>query len=1083
MMKINYAYRLVVPLIRRCGFLLVPFLMAISAMAYPQHKLTVTLENAELARLFRIIQQETNYQFIYSNEDLAGAPLITVRAVDEPIERILAESFKGTGLNYRISDHTIIVSKPAVPLQREVTGRVTSVQGEPLEAVTVTVKGTAVATTSDAQGNYRISVPPDGQVLVFTSIGFEPLEIPLNARALVNAQMQEVVSDLDEVVVIGYGTQTRKQVTGAISSVSGSQITKQPVLTPAQGLQGLTPGVQIIASGQPGTQPRVQIRGLNTILTNENPLYVVDGVLTEDITNVNNADVVSVDVLKDGAAAIYGSRAANGVVLITTRQGATGKVKVNLDTYTGFRQMINKVQMADSRFYAIYTDEARAYDNQAPIFDPDTIVHNTDWYDEISRNGLLQNHNVTLSGGSEDVKYLFSAGYFGDEGILKGADFSRISLRSNNEFRIADFLKFGNVLNVAVSKTDNKPNSAFTDAYRAGSSAPVRFPDGNYGFISELSVANPVAALELANDFSNSQRYQGNVFGELTLLPGLTFRSAWGFDRTTGDSQNYIPVYGYGIFTHPISELFVGENKRFYWVWDNILNYNRQFGDHSLSAMVGHTAERDRGRGLIIRATNVPAERHLWYISQGDPTVTVDPADVTGFNLQRRSLFGRVNYSFLDKYNLSGVLRRDGSSAFPENQQWGTFYSVAGSWIISSERFMENASWIDYLKLRAGYAKLGNDGISRLVNNELSQLLAITQTSPYGFPNGLASGITFDQIKDALATWEATEGVDAGLEFGLLDSRLTGEVSYYNKVTNAYIRVPTPPFVDPNGILSPAADVRNRGVELALGWNERNNEQFNYRLGFNVTLNRNNVDEVRGGIDLPEGGLGNGEITTRTIEGQPIGSFWVYQVDGIYQTQAEIDGSPHFEGTMPGDFRYTDINNDGSLDSRDRIYVGSYQPRFYYGVNGGFTWKQLDFSIDCYGNAGNKVYNGKKGVRFGNDNIEASREARWTPSNTNTTEPRASNSIPKPSTYFVESGSFFRINNITLGYTLPQSFISRAAMSNARIFVTAQNPVISKRFSGFSPELPGSNAMNSGIELSVYPTLATYMVGVNINFK
>jgi hypothetical protein len=390
---------------------------------------------------------------------------------------------------------------------------------------------------------------------------------------------------------------------------------------------------------------------------------------------------------------------------------------------------------------------------------------------------------------------------------------------------------------------------------------------------------------------------------------------------------------------------------------------------------------------------------------------------------------------------------------------------------------------VDYLKIRGGYAKLGNDGISRIVNNELATLTSVTISNPYGLPGGLVSGITIDQIKDAQASWETTKSVDLGIEFGLLNRKLTGEVSYYNKITSAYIRVPTPGFADPNGFLAEAADVRNKGFEFSLGWKNNVSKDFSYRIGGNATINKNNVDKVRGGIDLTEGGLGNGQVTTSTVEGRPIGSFWVYEVAGIFQTLAEVNSSPIITGTKPGDFRYTDVNKDGSIDARDRIFVGAYQPKFYYGITGGVNWKQLDFSIDCYGNAGNKLYNGKKAVRFGNENVEASRADRWTPTNPSTTEYRASNQIPVPSTYFVESGSFFRINNVTIGYTLPGTVSDKAFMSKARIFVSAQNPLISKKFSGFSPELPGSNALNSGIELSVYPTTATYMIGVNVNFK
>lgn len=967
--------------------------------------------------------------------------------------------------------------------QETIRGKVIDKDGSPMVGVTVQLKGSSFRTSTDEQGNFEIKTNSTQDVLMFSYIGYESQEIAIDD--LPESHIIRLIQGqnyFEEVVVVGYGKQSRKTVTGAISSVNSEQITKQPVLSPAQALQGQAPGIQVVSSGEPGSQPRVQIRGLNTILTNENPLYVVDGVLTDDITNVNSADIVSIDILKDGAAAIYGSRAANGVILITTKQGMQGKLAINITSYAGFRQLMNQVKMADATFYAKYTDEAREYDQQPPIFNSGIFDADTDWYNEITRKGAIQNHAVNLSGGNENARYFFSAGYFQDQGVLRKGDFERISLRSNNEFVLTKFLKIGNVLNVNIANGQPMPTSAFNDAYRSAPTVPVRDASGGFGFLNELDVENPVAMLEYTRIYDKNQRFQGNLFAEAQLIEGLSFRSVWGFDKLYGDNQDYKPFYKYGTQSRSVSELYLKEKNKFYWVWDNILSYTKQIDKSVFDLTLGHSTEQDKGRETRIRATNVPEDRNLWYLSKGDPTISINPTDDIGYNVQRQSVFFRANYSYNNKYNISGVLRRDGSSAFPANQKWGTFYSISGSWLLSEEAFLKDISTIEYLKLRGGYTVLGNDGISRLVNNELAELLAITQTNPYGFPGGLLQGITFDQIKDAQASWETTKGIDAGIEFGLLNSRLSGEIGYYNKLTNAYIRVPTPPFVDPNGILSRAADVRNSGIELSLNWRNKVNENLNYHFGGNATFNKNNVDAVRGGIDLIEGSLGNGESVTKTVLDQPIGSFWVYQTDGIYQTQQEIDNSAHFDGSMPGDFRYKDINNDGTLDSRDRIFVGSYQPKFYYGFNAGITWKYIDFSIDTYGNYGNKVYNGKKGVRFGNENIEASRIDRWTLQNPTNLEPRASNSIPRPSTYFVESGSFFRINNITLGYTFPKTMFSKG-IDRLRLFITAQNPLIIKEFSGFSPELPGTNAMNSGIELGVYPTISTYMFGLNINFK
>jgi TonB-dependent starch-binding outer membrane protein SusC len=1047
--------------------------------------ITLDVKDKEISKVLSIVEKQTDFRFLFNSRLKDLQQKVTLNVENTDINGVLLQIFTGTALSYKILNNNLVAIRSNDPGEQDikVSGRITNDGGEPLAGVSVAIKGTRTGTTTDNNGDFSITVP-ENAVLVFSIVGYGAKEVAVNGQQLINVSLIQSTQKLDEVVVVGYGTQRRKSVTGAISRINGDELRKQPLLTPVQGIQGLAPGIQITGTSEPGKQPRVTIRGLNTILTNENPLYVVDGVLTDDITNVNNSDVLSVDVLKDGAAAIYGSRAANGVILITTKRGKSGKAHVSFDAYTGFRKLTNIVKMADRKLYLDYNNEARAYDGN-PVLTTLDGTANTDWFKTITRKGPLQNYDLSINGGNDGVTYLFSVGYLKDKGVLVGAAYDRITLRSSNEYKASKFIKFGNTVNASIVSSNNKSSAVFNDAYRASPATPIKDATGNYGYQPGLSAAgNPLANLELTNDFTKSQRYQGNVYGEVTLMKGLTFRSSWGFDKFNSNQTDYRPVYSYGTFSHTQSELFLTEANRFYWVSDNILNYKKKIGsDHSIDLTLGHSAEKDRGKGIKLRSTNVPAERNLWYITQGDPGITYVADGTRGNLLQRKSLFGRANYSYKDKYNVSGVLRRDGSSAFPDNQKSGTFYSVAASWVISEESFMKNIKAFDYLKLRGGYAKLGNDGISRIVNNELATLTSVTITDPYGFSGGLVSGITFNQIKDAAASWETTKSTDVGLEFGLLNKRLTGELSYYNKLTGAYIRVPTPPFVDPDGILSPAADVRNKGFEFSLGWNDDVSKTLSYHIGGNLTANKNVVENVKGGINVREGGLGNGEFTTSTVKGQPIGSFWVYQAEGLFQTQAEVDAAAHVTGARPGDIRLTDINKDGFIDERDRVFVGSYQPKFYYGINGGVNWNNFDFTLDCYGNAGNKIFNGKKAVRFGNENVEAARGSRWRTGATGTSEYRASNEIPKPSTYFIESGTFFRINNITLGYTLPSSVVNRAFMSSARIFVGAQNPLISKKFSGFSPELPGSNALNSGIELSVYPTSATYMIGININFK
>jgi TonB-dependent starch-binding outer membrane protein SusC len=1063
-----------------------------SAKSYSQERITLKLQSAELRTALRQIEKKSSLRFLYNDQVISAHQKVDINANNALVTEILDGMLIETNLTYKVLENNLVVitQKDFLVQETKVAGKVTGPDGQAVPAVTVKIKGSNVATSTGSDGLYSITAP-DGATLVFSSVGYETEEVIVGGRSEINISLKTSSKKLDDIVVIGYGTQRRKAVTGAISRITGDELSKQPVLTPIQGIQGLAPGIQVIGSSQPGTQPLVRIRGINGILTKADPLYVVDGVITDDIKNVNNSDVQSVDILKDGAAAIYGSRAANGVVLITTKRGRAGKAKINFNTSFGFRTLNNKVKLADRNLYLQYSHEALYYDSLAnPTANNSTYLNtldatsNTDWFKEINRKGPIQNYNLSVSGGTETVTYLFDVSYLNDKGIIKDADYDRVTLRLNNEYKLASFLKLGNVITAAISKSTNKPNGVFTDAYRSSPAAPVKTPDGNWGYQPGVSaVGNPVANIELTNDYSRDQRYQGSFYADLTIMKGLSFRNSWSFDRPTGDQVIYSPVYQFGPFQNTNSTLEKTNRERFYWTLENLINYTKSIDKHSIGATLGHTSEKDRSYSFKYRAKDVPNNRNLWYATQGNGTITFDPANELAFNLQRESYFGRLNYSYNDRYNVSGVLRRDASSAFPTGNKWGTFYSVGASWIISEESFLQGVKGIDYLKLRGSYAKLGNDEISRVTNNELSQLISVSTTDPYGFPSVLVTGFTYNKIRDALATWETTKATDIGLEFGLFSRKLTGEIAYYNKITNAYIRVPTPSFVDPDGTLQQAADVRNKGVELSLTWADKRTSGIGYRLGANATFNTNNVENVRGGIDVTEGGLGNGEITTRTTKGEPIGSFWLYQTDGIFQTQGDVEKYPHVTGTLPGDFKFIDTNGDGVIDARDRVYVGSYQPKFYYGLSGSVNWKQFDISIDCYGNAGNKVYNGKKAVRFGNESIEASRAGRWTASSASNTEPRASNSIPKPSTYFLESGSFFRVNNITIGYSLPTKTIEKAYLSSARIFFTAQNPIISKKFSGYSPELPGTNALNSGIELSVYPTTATYLFGISVSFK
>lgn len=973
---------------------------------------------------------------------------------------------------------------------------VDSLDGTPIPGVSVLVKGTTQGTQTDANGNYSINAAPDA-TLTFSFVSYNRQEIPVNNQTLINVKLASANQELEQVVVVGYGTQKRSQIVGSVSSVKSEEITKQPVLTAAQGLQGKATGVQINTSGQPGSQPQVRIRGVGSITGNQNPIYVVDGVITDDITNINNSDIASLEVLKDASAqAIYGSRAGNGVILVTTKSGQSGKMNISVNAYAGFRNMTNKVEMANATSYATYTNEAiinGTAEGETPelLFDPNNLpTQTTDWMDEITRQGLVHNYDLGISGGSEKTTYYFSAGYFGDQGILKGSKYDRFNARLNNEYKLAPILSVGHNLTITYSKSDNIPGSVFSSAYRMSPAASVRNADGSYGYQSGLNVGNPVASIDYTNDYTNTLRLQGNGYITLKPIEGLTLRSDFNFDKTDGDGLQYAPVYTvFSAQQNNRSRLNVLDNSRFYYIWNNQATYSKTVAEkHEINATLGYSFERDRATRSNIQVLDVPNQRNLWYISQGDvSTITIDPNNnANGGDLVRRqSIFGRLTYTYNNRYNISGSLRRDGSSSFPVNNKWGTFYSIGGSWNIGEEGFMENQELFDYLRLRVGYGKVGND-IS-ISGNNLAALQGVSQTGyyPYGFPDfDPALGISYNQIRDAGASWETTKGIDAGLEFGLIEGKLSGSFGYYNKLTDAYVPVTIPSlFGDADRtVYSQAARVRNSGFEAALNWDNRVNDDFSYRFGANITFNKNIVDEVDGNLRLQGGSLGNGQIVTMTQVGEPVGSFWVYQVEG------------HDE---QGNFTYLDVNADGVIDDNDRVFAGSYQPKAYYGFNAGFNYKQWDFSFDLYGNLGNKIFNGKRAVRFGNDAVEQEVfENRWTASTPNATGPAASNTIPRPSTYYIESGNFLRINNITLGYTLNSEKWAFLKDSKLRFFATAQNPLVFTSYSGFTPEIGGAtsgniseadkrnagSAINSGIELDVYPIYSTYMFGLNLTF-
>ncbi|PRY49947.1 TonB-linked SusC/RagA family outer membrane protein [Arcticibacter pallidicorallinus] len=979
-----------------------------------------------------------------------------------------------------------------------VKGRVTDVaNGETLIGVSIKVKGAAQGTSTDANGAFTITVAPNA-TLVFTYIGFEPAEVPVNNQTTLTVTMKTSASALEEVVVVGYGTQRKSDVTGSVAKIKGADIASQPVLAATQAIQGRVAGVQIISSGDPNALPTVRIRGTGTMKGGANPLYVVDGIITEDIRNINNADIVSMDILKDASAtAIYGMRAANGVLLITTKKGKQGKMVISYDAHTGVKEAANLVDMAGPAQYAGYLNEANVYYGSGDeLITTDQIANgaNTDWYDAILKKGFQQNHNLSLSGGTEDLTYFFSAGYLSDAGIIETNNFNRFTLRSNNEYNATKWLKLSSLISFSRLNNRGVDLGAFNVAYRAAPYIASKVND-LYGNTSlSNNVGNPLLSLEKVDNRTLGNRLQGSFALDVKPVSWLSLRSSFGVDldflRSTNYGYQFANVGANSVFLteggnqlRDKSDLTVISNNATKWVWDNTATFNKIFDKHSVNVLVGVTSEYYRFNGLEGKRVNVPADRDQWYLGAGSTTGATN--NNTGDKWARNSYISRLNYAYDNRYLLTATFRADGTSRFPSSNRWGYFPSVGLGWNIAEEDFMKGQKTLTTFKIRGSWGKVGNDQIN---TNVYFPIAAINL--PYFYDGVEYSGIAFDQLPDRNVKWETTEEYDLGLDYGFINNRLTGEIDYYHKkTTDALIDIRIPAILGDADALytTNAATFTNRGLEFGIHWTDKINDNWSYNIGGNVSYNKNEITGLNGGQALVEGNIGGNQgNVTRSDNGQPIGSFYIYEATGIFQDAEEIAASAQ-KDARPGDLRYRDLGGpdgtpDGVINEFDRTYVGSYQPKYTFGINGSLTYKSFDLSINTYGTAGGKIYNGKKASRLDQrDNLEAAVvKNRWTPDRPSGTDPRANLAQLPASTYFLEKGDFFRINNLTLGYAVPKEKLSRFFIDRLRVFVAAQNLATITGYSGFTPEIISGNPLNAGIESNIYPTTRTFTFGVNI---
>ncbi len=973
---------------------------------------------------------------------------------------------------------------------------------EPLPGVNVLVKGTNRGTAADFDGNFQLGGLASGEVLVFTYLGYLETEYVVRASEQITIRLQEDVSALDEVVVIGYGTQTKKELTGAVAVVSSETIEELNPTRIEQALQGQVAGVQVTTeSGSPGSSSNIRIRGISTNGDNR-PLILVDGNVIEDLSVVNPGDIASINVLKDATAGIYGVRAANGVILITTKTGRRDtEVKFSYDAWGGVQQTARKIPVLNATEYAVIANEAfAAGGGSIPYPNLGILGVGTDWQDEVFSNAPIINHNLTASGGSAKSTYSFGAAHLTQDGIVGGpkANFNRSTLRAN--FNTELFKNLNLVTNVLYTRTNRKTlpeNSLGSVLFNALNNAPtfaIRDDAGAFTLAEGLGneVINPLAQIENTYNKTVVDRISGKVGGSYMILEGLKAESNFQFNYSEVASVFFAPTVFYGsgkVFN--VDRNFVVESKNIFrdYTWDSFLNYNKDFGeDHNLNATLGMSVFRTSGQFSGSTGFNIP-DNSFANASIDNATDVVDNFinTVGKFDSRLLSYFLRLQYNYKDKYLLSGVIRRDGSTAFGPRNKFGYFPSGSLGWIVTEEDFLSGSSWLDFLKIRASYGIVGND---RIAANAFRSVLS--GEGAYVFDDQLRFGKAVGALSNPEIQWEEQKTLDVGFDMRLFEDHINLTVDYFRKRTEDLLV--SPPVSGILGAAAPgsgspvvnAGTVENRGLELAIGYQTAPTAAFSASINYNVTLLENEVISVNNGVGfIPGGSFGVGQDPPARMEdGKPLGYFYGLQTDGIFQSQAEVDAHATQANAAPGDLRFVDQNNDGVIDSNDRTDIGSPIPDATMGLNISLGYKQWDFTTYAFASIGNEIVrNYERNQPLVNRSVYAL--DRWTGPGTSTTDPRVTigaTSNTLFSDYYVEDGSFVRLQNAQVGYTFTDAFNEHLGIDKLRFYLAVNNLFTLTKYRGYDPAASSGAPIGAGIDPGFYPVPRTYMLGVNFKF-
>ncbi|RTY94678.1 TonB-dependent receptor [Flavobacterium sp. GSN2] len=1105
---------------------------AIENIAVKKEQINLNLKDVSIKQTFTLIEQQINNKFIYMSDQNFLQKKISITINNQDLNQVLAVLKTKANIDFKVTKNGVLVKEliditpKSIPKKnqqnRKITGLVLDESNLPIPGASVFVAGTTITATTDFDGKFTISVPANTTVLSVSYIGFETKEINIENQTEIKVMLSESASQLNEVVVMGYGTEQRRNVTGSVSSVKMKEIVSQPKANVTEMLEGRLPGVQIMSDNSPGGGSSIRVRGFSTI-NNNDPLVIIDGVpASNGLNGINPSDIETLQVLKDAASSsIYGSRAANGVVVITTKKGGkTGKTEMQFDGYSGVQSVFNLPTMLNAQQYGDLLWQATKNDGKVPssgiygsnpnsptipaFLNAANTIPSGDvkWINEIMRPAAVHSYNLSLSKGDEKSQHAFTLGYFNQEGIIKHTGFERFSARFNSSYKVKDFLTIGENFTASYSEqvatgTNSSLGSIVYNALQFPSIVPVYDINGNFAGNPINDIPNPLGSLTRAKE-NKQKRIQalGNVFASVKISD-FTFKTSLGLDFQNYNFRNFSPVFNEILSQNVKNALTTSNSFNYQLTISNTLNYQKQFGQHNLDVLLGQEAIKYYYEGFGASRQNFLYEDpNFRYLSYGtENQLNMGTANEWALN----SYFGRVNYNFNQKYIVSATVRRDGTSRLANNN-WGTFPAISGGWRLDKEEFFDFGNTFTSFLLRASWGQTGNQElpsystVDSYSNNNNYSDYAI------GGQNVIATGLTQTRVSNANLSWETTTQKTIGLDLGFFNNKLNVTAEYYNKETNdilVYNVIPLTYGGTNDGQWINDGQMKNHGFELDLNYADKISN-FSYDLALNLTGYKNELTTLNSVayLGIPSSSLHTvnfGQEISRSAVGQPIGSFYGFVSEGLFRSQQEVADYGMQPNAQAGDLKFKDVNGDGVINNNDRAFIGSPHPDIMLGFNINLKYKQFDLGMFFNGSFGNDIYNlTKYKTNFFNQaayNKDSALLGAWTIDNPNSSIPRLSlddrNNNIRPSSYYVEDGSYFKLNNLQMGYTFAPEVLAGMKL---RLYGQASNVFTITKYSGLTPQIglqsysSSNRNLDIGIDRGIYPTSRTFTFGCNLNF-